>query len=325
MRCVVYHGVGGREVVAVEERPDPSPGRFEVAIAPAYAGVNPADVLQREGKHPIPAGAPKDVPGLEVGGRVVACGEGVSAFVAGDHAFGLVGGGGLAEVVIAHERELAAVPDALDDAAAAAAPEAFLTAFDAVCLQAGLVSGETLLVNGASGGVGTAAVQIGAFLGARVVANVRAPELRPGVAELGATALPAEEAFAHVRAIGGADVVLELVGAVHMSENMSALARGGRVIVVGARPGDEATVVLRDLMSRRGHLIGTTLRTRPLEEKAHLVQQFGRRIVPALADGRMRPIVDRAFPLAEAADALDYVRAPGKFGKVLLSLGADAG
>jgi NADPH:quinone reductase len=322
VRCVVYHGVGGREVVALEERPDPSPGRFEVAIAPAYAGVNPADVLQREGKHPVPAGAPKDVPGLEVGGRVVACGEGVTAFAPGDRAFGLVGGGGLAERVIAHERELAAVPDALDDAAAAAAPEAFLTAFDAVCLQAGLVSGETLLVNGASGGVGTAAVQIGAFLGARVVASVRTPELRPRVAELGATALPAGEAFAHVRALGGADVVLELVGAVHMSENVSALARGGRVIVVGARPGDETTIVLRDLMSRRGHLIGTTLRTRPLEEKAHLVQQFGRRIVPALADGRMRPIVDRAFPLSEAVDALDYVRAPGKFGKVLLSLGA---
>jgi NADPH:quinone reductase len=322
VRCVVFHGVGGREVVAVQERPDPSPGRFEVAIAPAYAGVNPADVLQREGKHPVPAGAPKDVPGLEVGGRVVACGEGVTAFAPGDRAFGLVGGGGLAERVIAHERELVAVPDTLDDAAAAAAPEAFLTAFDAVCLQAGLVSGETLLVNGASGGVGTAAVQIGAFLGARVVASVRAPGLRPRVAELGATALPAGEAFAHVRALGGADVVLELVGAVHMSENVSVLARGGRVIVVGARPGDETTIVLRDLMSRRGHVIGTTLRTRPLEEKAHLVQQFGRRIVPALADGRMRPIVDRAFPLSEAVDALDYVRAPGKFGKVLLSLGA---
>jgi NADPH:quinone reductase-like Zn-dependent oxidoreductase len=325
VRCVVFHGVGGREVIAVEERPDPAPGRFEVAIAPAYAGVNPADVLQREGKHPVPAGAPKDVPGLEVGGTVVACGEGVSGFAPGDRVFGLVGGGGLATRVIAHERELAAVPDALDDAATAAAPEAFLTAFDAVCLQAGLVSGETLLVNGASGGVGTAAVQIGAFLGARVVANVRSAALRPQVAELGATALAADAAFAHVRALGGADVVLELVGAAHMSENVNALARGGRVIVVGARPGDETTLVLRDLMSRRGHLIGTTLRTRPLEEKAQLVQQFSRRIVPALAEGRMRPIVDRVFPLAAAADALDYVRAPGKFGKVLLSLGADAG
>ena len=271
MRCVVFHGVGGREVMVVEDRPDPVPGRFEVAIAPAFAGVNPADVLQREGKHPVPAGAPKDVPGLEVGGRVVACGDGVSALAVGDRAFGLVGGGGLAECVIAHERELARVPDALDDAAAAAAPEAFLTAFDAVCLQAGLASGETLLVNGANGGVGTAAVQIAAFLGARVVAGVRSPELRPRIAALGATALAADEAFAHVRERGGADVVLELVGAAHMAGNIEALARGGRLIVVGARPGDEVTLVLRDLMSRRAHLIGTTLRTRPLEEKAHLV------------------------------------------------------
>jgi NADPH:quinone reductase-like Zn-dependent oxidoreductase len=133
----------------------------------------------------------------------------------------------------------------------------------------------------------------------------------------------ADEAFAHARALGGADVVLELVGAVHMAQNVEALARGGRLIVVGARPGDEVALVLRDLMSRRAHLIGTTLRTRPLEEKAHLVQQFGRRVVPALADGRMRPVVDRVFPLAEAADALDHVRAPGKFGKVLLALDAE--
>jgi NADPH:quinone reductase-like Zn-dependent oxidoreductase len=222
--------------------------------------------------------------------------------------------------VIAHERELFAVPDALDDHGAAAAPEAFLTAFDAICLQAGLGAGDTLLVNGASGGVGTAAVQIAVHLGARVVANVRSEELRPRVAELGATALGADEAFAHVQEEGGADVVLELVGAPHMAGNVASLARGGRIIVVGAKPGDEAAIVLRDLMSRRGRLMGTTLRTRPLEEKAYLVQEFGRRIVPAMAAGKVRPIVDRAFPLDEAVAALDYVRAPGKFGKVLLDL-----
>jgi NADPH:quinone reductase-like Zn-dependent oxidoreductase len=306
--------------MAVEDRPDPRPGRFEVAIAPVYAGVNPADVLQREGRHPVPAGSPPDIPGLEVAGRVVACGDGVTAFVEGDRAFGLVGGGGLAQRVIAHERELAHVPEGLDEAAAAATPEAFLTAFDAVVLQAALTSGETLLVNGANGGVGTAAVQIANLIGATAVASVRAPELRPRVAELGATALAADEAVAHVRERGGADVVLELVGAVHMAGNVDALARGGRLIVVGARPGDEAAIVLRDLMSRRGHLIGTTLRTRPLEEKALLVQQFARRIVPALAAGRLRPLVDRIFPLAGAAAALDHVRAPGKLGKVLLAL-----
>src|SRR6188472_3923990 len=135
MRCVVYTGVGGPEVVSVEDRPDPEPAKFELLIEPRYSGVNPADVLQREGKHPVPAGSPTDVPGLEVGGRVVECGEGVTAFQPGDRAFGLVGGGGLAQRVVAHERELVAAPEALDDEAAAAAPEAFLTAFDAICLQ----------------------------------------------------------------------------------------------------------------------------------------------------------------------------------------------
>ena len=280
MRCVVFTGVGGNEVVSVETRPDPEPAKFEVAIAPAYAGLNPADVLQREGKHPPPAGSPTDVPGIEVAGTIVACGEAVTGFSIGDRAFGLAGGGGLSDRVIAHERELVRIPDELDDKRAAAVPEAFITAFDAICRQGGLGAGDTLLVNGANGGVGTAAVQIGSRLGARVVALVRAPELGPRVAELGATALGPEEAFDHVRAIGGADAILELVGAAHMQENLTALAPLGRVIIVAAKPGDESTIPLRELMVRRASLIATTLRRRPLEQKAQLVQDFGRRVVP---------------------------------------------
>ena len=320
MRCVVYRGVGGREVVAVEQRPEPAPGRVEVLIAPPFAGVNPADVLQREGRHPVPAGVPEDVPGLEVAGPVVAIGEGVTAFAVGDRAFGLVGGGGLAERVVARERELVRVPDALDAAAAAAVPQAFLTAFDALVGQAGIVAGDTVLVNGASGGVGTAAVQIARALGARVVAAVRTPELRERVAALGATAVGSDAAFAAVRERGGADVIVELVGAPNMPDNLTALARGGRIVVVGARPGDEAVVPMRDLMSRRARVIGTTLRTRPPEEKAALVQAFGHRIVPLLADGALVPLIDRVFRLEQAADALDHVRRPGKLGKVLVAM-----
>lgn len=325
MKCVVFRGAGGGEVVAVESRPDPEPSRFEVVIAPRYAGVNPADALQREGRHPIPPGWPTDIPGLEVAGEVVARGKAVTAFELGGRAFGLVGGGGLADRVVAAERELVPVPESLDEQAAAAVPEAFLTAFDALVQQAGLTSGETLLVNGANGGVGTAAVQIANAMGARVVGNVRSEALRPRIAELGATAAGAKEAFERVREFGGADVILELVGAPHMVENVTALARGGRLVIVGARPGDEATLTLRDLMSRRAHVIGTTLRTRPPEEKARLVQDFGRQIVPLLAAGRIAPIIDRVFPLAEAADAIDYVRQPGKFGKVLVKLPASEG
>jgi NADPH2:quinone reductase len=322
MRCIVFSGAGGNEVVGVEERPDPKPGRFEVLIEPRFSGVNPADVLQREGRHPVPTGSPADVPGLEVAGRVVAVGDGVSGFAVGERAFGLVGGGGHASLVIAHERELARIPATLDDREAAGAPEAFITAYDAICRQAGLGAGDTLLVNGASGGVGTAAVQIARAIGARVVAGVRSPGLRPSVAGLRATALPAEEAFAYVRELGGADVILELVGAVHMAENMTAVARLGRIVVVGARPGDETTIALRDLMSRRVHLIGTTLRTRPLEEKGAVVQEFAQRVVPLLADGRARVLIDRVVGLSEAAGAFDYVRTPGKLGKVLLDVEA---
>jgi NADPH:quinone reductase len=323
MRCVVYSGVGGPEVVSVEERPDPTPGKFEVLIATAFSGVNPADVLQREGRHPVPPGAPRDVPGLEVAGTVVASGPAVTAFNVQDRAFGLVGGGGHSDHVVASERELLPVPDALDDRAAAAAPEAFLTAFDAICLQAGLASGDTLLVNGGNGGVGTAAIQIGAALGARVVASVRSEELRPRVAKLGATALAADEAFEHVSSLGGADVILELVGAPHMKQNLASLAKLGRLVIVGARPGDEATVDMRDLMTRRGRIMGTTLRTRPPEQKAALVQEFGRRVLPLLASGAAKPMVDSVFELDDVADALEHVRAPGKLGRVLLRTSAE--
>jgi NADPH:quinone reductase-like Zn-dependent oxidoreductase len=307
-------------MVEIGERPEPEPGRFEVVIAPPFAGVNPADVLQREGKHPAPPGWPADVPGLEVAGPVVAVGPGVTSLAVGDRAFGLVGGGGLAERVLASERELVKVPDSVDARAAAAAPQAFVTAFDAVAGQGRVAAGDVVLVNGANGGVGAAAVQIAAAMGARVVASVRSEELRPRVAELGAEAMSADEAFARVRELGGADVVVELVGAVHMAGNVESLARGGRLVVVAGKPGDEATIVLRDLMSRRATIVGTTLRSRPPDEKAALVQEFGRRVVPLLAAGGVVALVDSIFPLADAADALDHVRAPGKLGKVLVEM-----
>lgn len=324
MRCVVFSGAGGPEVVSVSERSEPEPGRFELVIAPRFAGLNPADVLQREGRHPIPPGAPADVPGLEVAGTVVAVGDAVTAHAVGDRVFGLVGGGGLAERVLASEREVVPVPAALDDAGAAAVPEAFVTAFDALCRQAGLAAGDTLLVNGAGGGVGTAAVQLGVALGARVIAGVRADPVRPRVAALGATALTPAEAFERVSELGGADVVLELVGAAHMARNLEVLASQGRIVVVGASPGDTATIGLRELMSARGRLLGTTLRTRPAEQKGTLMQAFAKRVVPLLADGAVRPVVDRMFALDDVGAALDAVRQPGKFGKLLLAVGPEA-
>jgi NADPH:quinone reductase len=325
MRCVVYDGHGGPEVVAVRDRDEPRPGRFEVVIAPVFAGLNPADVLQREGRHPVPVGSPPDVPGLEVAGAVVAVGEAVSAHRLGDRVFGLVGGGGLAQRVVAHEREVVPVPDALDDAEAAATPEAFVTAFDALCCQAGLGTGDTLLINGAGGGVGTAAAQLGSALGARVIASVRSDSVRPRVAALGVEALAVDDAFARARELGGADVILELVGAPHMAGNLEALAPLGRILIVAAKPGDEATISLRDLMATRGRLLGTTLRTRPAEQKGALMQAFAKRVVPLLQRRTVRPVVDRVFALDDAVEALDAVRRPGKFGKLLLAVDRQAG
>jgi NADPH:quinone reductase-like Zn-dependent oxidoreductase len=306
--------------MAVEERPDPTPGRFDVLVAPPFAGVNPADVLQREGRHPVPPGYPADIPGLEVAGTVVAVGDGVSAFGPGDRVFGLVGGGGQAQLVLAEERHLLPIPEALDERTAAAVPQSFLTAFDALVNQGDVRAGDVVLVNGASGGVGSAAVQIASAMRARVVGGVRTEAVRARIAELGADALAPDDAFERVASLGGADVIVELVGGPHMARNMEALARGGRLVLVAGKPGEEAAIVLRDLMSRRASLIGTTLRTRPAEEKAALVQEFGRRVVPLLAEGTLTAPVGEVFPLERAADAYDHVRTPGRFGKTLLDL-----
>lgn len=320
MKCVVYRGTGGPEVIAIEERPDPTPGRFEVLIAATFSGMNPADVLQRMGKHPVPAGSPKDVPGLETAGTIVAVGDGVSAFAVGDRAMGLVGGGGHASMVVAHERELMRVPDVLDDLHAAAVPEAYLTAYDAIVSQSGLRAGDVLLVNGASGGVGTAAVQMARSLDAKVVASVRSESVRAKVAALGVEALGREEAFARARELGGADVVLELVGGMNVAEDISSLALRGTVILVAGK-GDDPVLSMGDLMSRRGRVIGTGLRRRPLEEKAALTQDFAKRVLPLMDSGEITPIVDRSFPIEQAVEAFAALAEPGKFGKLLLEVG----
>jgi NADPH2:quinone reductase len=315
VRAVVLDGGELR----LEERPDPVPGSNEVLVAAPYAAVNPADLAQRAGRYPAPPGAPQDVPGLEVCGTVVACGEAVLGWKAGDRVFGLVGGGGLADRVAVHERHVVAVPERLDDLEAAAVPEAFLTAHDAMVSQGGLDSGELLLVNGANGGVGTAAVQIGVLVGARVVASARSDEGRTRLSELGAVAVAPDDVEERVRAGGGADVILELVGGPNLALDLAVLATKGRLLVVGSGAGDAVELSLRALTSRRGRIIGTVLRARPLEEKAAAVQAFGRHLLPALADGRLRGIVDRVFPAEDVAAAFEHMTQPGKFGKVLLA------
>jgi NADPH2:quinone reductase len=319
MRAVVYTGVGGNEVVSLEERSDPTPGSHEVLVAAPYAGVNPADLVQRAGSYPAPPGSPPDVPGLEVAGRVIARGDAVRSWREGDRVFGIVGGGGLADRVVAHERHVTREPDALDDEAAAAVPEAFLTAHDAVVTQAGLRLGETVLVNGANGGVGTAAVQIASAAGARVFANVRASEAAERLLALGAAVVGPDGFVERLEAEGGADVILELVGSPNVPGDLEALVTKGRIVVVGTGAGTEVALSLRALMGKRARLMGTVLRARPLEEKAAAVQAFALEVVPLLAAGKLTPVVDRVFSAEQATEAFDYMTQPGKFGKVLLA------
>ena len=309
MRAVVFDGAGGAEVMRYEQREDPVPGSNEVVVAATHAGLNPADVHQRAGHYPAPPGSVPDIPGLEVAGEVVACGAAVLAWKPGDRVLGLVGGGGQADRVAVDERHVVAVPDSLTLEQAAAVPEAFITAHDAIFTRCGLRPGETLLVNGASGGVGLAAVMLGLACGARVLANARSH--RDRLAELGAEPVD----LADVR---NADVIVELVGAPNLDGDLDAVATLGRIVVVGTGAGRSFEMSLGKLMGRRATLAGTMLRARPIEEKAAAVQAFGRQVVPLLASGAVRPVIDRVFPASDAAAAYDHLEAPGKYGKVLL-------
>ena len=311
MRCVVFTGAGRAEVMAVQERPDPQPGPDEVLVEARFAGLNPADLAQRAGRYPAPPGSPADIPGLEVAGTVRACGARVTAWREGDRVFGIVGGGGLADAVAVHERHLARVPDELAERDAAAVPEAFITAHDAVFTQAGLRMGETLLVNGATGGVGTAAIQMALASGARAFANARSQDGLRRLAEMGAVPTRLDEAR-------DVDVVLELVGIQHLEGSLRALRSQGRIMIVGTGAGAEGNVSLRALMGKRASVTGTLLRARPLDQKAAAVQAFARQVVPLLASGAVRPLVDRVFPADQAAAAFEHMTVPGKFGKVLL-------
>ena len=323
MTAVVFTGAGGNEVVRVEERPAPVPGPSEVLVVARHAGLNPADVQQRRGQYPAPPGSPADIPGLEVCGVVALCGDRVTRWRPGDRVFGLVGGGGLASHVVVHELHVAAVPDELDDRTAAAVPEAFMTAHDAVVSQAGLRPGEVVLVHGAGGGVGSAAVQIAAAMGARPLGVVRSPAARESLERLGVTAVDDANFVEAVRDATdgrGADGGLELVGAPHFPANLDALAVRGRVIVVGVGAGSGIELSLLALMQKRATVRGTVLRARPLDEKAAVVGAFAREVVPALAAGRITPLVDAVFPMHEAAAAFDHLERPGKAGKVLLEI-----
>ena len=303
----------GRLLVA--ERPDPEPGRGELLVRVAAAGLNGADLHQLRGAYPAPPGSPADIPGLELAGEVAATGPGVQRFAVGDRVMAVVGGGGQAELAVVHERVAIPVPDGLGWAEAGGFPEVATTAHDALFTQCGLGLGDRLLVHGAAGGVGTVAVQLGAAAGARVVASVRNPDHHRAVAALGAAVVaePAQ-AFDH----GPYDVILELVGAPNFPADTDALATGGRLMVIGVGAGATVQLDLRTLMARRARVLASNLRSRPLEQKADAAHRVEHQVLPLLADGRLRIPVAATFPLAAAQEAYDRFAAGGKLGKLVL-------
>jgi putative PIG3 family NAD(P)H quinone oxidoreductase len=298
----------------VEEHPDPEPGAGEVLVKVRAAGLNGADQMQLRGRYPAPLGAPQDIPGLELAGEVAEVGLGASRFKPGDRVMSIVAGGGQAELAVVHERILMPVPANLSWPEAGGVPETFTTAHDAVFSQAGLRMGERLLVHGAAGGVGTAAVQLGHAAGAEVVATVRNPDLRDQVANLGATVIAPEECGEH----GPYDVVLELVGAPNLVDNVNALNLWGRIVVIGIAAGAKGELNLAALMGKRGRVMASTLRPRPLEEKAATARAMERSVLPLIVDGRVRVLVAQTYPLEQAADAYDHFAGGGKLGKIVL-------
>ena len=299
-----------------EQRPDPQADDYGLLVAVHAAGVNGADLAQREGRYPAPPGWPPDIPGLEMAGEVVSAGQRVTRFAPGDRVMALVGGGAQATLATVDEAHALAVPAGLSWPAAGGFMEVFATAFDALFGQAHVTLGERVLVTGAAGGVGSAAVQLAARAGAHVVASVRDRAQHGAVVELGAAEVIEP---AGVADHGPYDVVLELIGATSLPSALEAIATTGRVVVIGVGSGARLEVDLLALMSRRARLFASTLRARSRDEKAGLIAALGARVLPLLATGALRVPVDETFAMRDAAAAYERFAVGRKLGKIVLT------
>ncbi len=324
MRAVFYEGAGGPEVLRLRETEAPQPAPGEVVIDVVAAGVNRADVQQRLGVYPPPPGA-SEIPGLEVSGRVSAVGPGVTSPRIGDEVCALLAGGGYAEQVAVPAGQVLPVPRGVDLVTAAALPEVAATVFSNLFMTAGVQAGETVLIHGGAGGIGTMAVQLVDAFGAVPAVTAGSQDKLDVARDLGAEVLInyREEDFVEriKEATGGrgADVILDVVGAKYLQRNVDALATSGRLVVIGLQGGARAELNLGQLMAKRGAVIGTTLRSRPAEEKAAIMRAVAEHVWPLVVSGDVTPQVHRTFALADVAAAHEYFDSGAHTGKILLT------
>lgn len=327
MRAAVITRAGGPDVLEVREVPRPVPGDREVLVRVRASALNRADLLQRRGNYPAPAGAPKDIPGLEIAGEVTGRGPGAGRWSVGDRVMGIVGGGGNAEYATTHEDELVAIPQSLDWDAAAAVPEAFVTAHDALVSQAAMRAGEHVLIHAVGSGVGLAAVQLVRALGGRAFGTARTRDKIDRARELGLDegCVVGKDPVEFVEPVKGwttgrgADVVIDLVGGDYLAADVLAAASRGRIMLVGLLAGRSTTIDLRAVLRNRLTIRGTVLRSRSHSEKVDATRAFARDVLPLLAGGKIRPLIHRRFALAQIREAHQLLESNETFGKIVLT------
>ena len=324
MKAISITTPGAPEVLQLIDAPDPQPAAGEVLLRVAASAVNRADLLQARGLYPPPAGYSPNMPGLEFAGEVVGVGPTVSRWKTGDRVFGILAAAGQAEFVLTHADLLAAIPDSLDFVDAAAIPEAFITAHDAIVTQAALREGETLLVHAVGSGVGLAGLQLGKAIGAKVIGTSRTAEKLARCVQFGLDLGIETEGHDFVEKVLattsglGVDVILDLVGGPYFQQNLACLAMKGRLMLVGLTAGRSAEFDMGVALQKRLTIRGTTLRARSLAEKADATARFAAEVGPLLTSGKVRPNVDSVFPVSDVTEAYARVGSNANFGKVIL-------
>jgi NADPH2:quinone reductase len=324
MKAIIITRPGGADVLEMQERPSPEPGAGQIRVRVRASALNRADILQRDGNYPVPPGAPADISGLEYAGEVDAVGRAASLWKTGDPVMGIVAGGGHAEYVCVHEREAMPMPSGMSWEEAAAIPEAFLTAYDALFNRLKLQAGETLLIHAVASGVGTAGLQLARVAGAKVVGTARSPEKLERARKLGLDVgidSSRKDWPAQIEKAVGAervDAVMDLVGGTYLEGNLRVLALRGRIVVVGLTGGATAQFNMGALLRKRLTIVGTVLRSRPLEEKIELGRDFSEHVVPLFETGKITPVVDRVLSFQEIRAAHELMESNKTFGKLVL-------